>query len=138
MGKIKTKQPIFWGGFDCSIANNIEITLTELSKNESGCTFGIRDVVMFPKTHTGLDGIEETYEVGLFSTREKQLTITTEQYNGLYQQVELFMQNYYPGLTELEKELKRPSIGLLLFFCSDVLTNGKLGYNTEPTDWEIV
>lgn len=146
MAKIRTKQPVAWGGFNPLILNNIEIEMTEVSKDSSGCKFEIKDVVLFPFTQdeiiinqNGKEFIESiAYERPEIVIRCKQISISTERYNELHNAVDVYLNTCFPEITELEKELKKSAVGLFLYFTTDLLPNGKCGYNTNPIDWEIV
>jgi hypothetical protein len=139
MAKIRTKTKINWGGFNPEIPNTIVSTATELVKNENGCTFQIRDVAMLE--HEVLDEnnvVVSTYETEFQELRNKQININSKQYEQLFQASNLYMDEHYPHLTTLRREVKRLDVAFYLHFTSDFLPGGKLGYGTEINDWQIV
>jgi hypothetical protein len=140
MAKIRTKTKINWGGFNPEIPNTIISTATELVKNENGCAFQIRDVAMLE--HEVLDETGEvvsTYETEFQETRApKNIPITSEQYDQLFNVSNQYMDFHYPNLTTLQREVKRLDVAFYLYFTTDFLDNGLCGYNTDSTDWEIV
>jgi hypothetical protein len=139
MAQIRTKTKINWGGFNPNIQNTIISTATELVKNENGCTFQIRDVAMLE--HDVLDESGEvvsTYETEFQELRNKQININSEQYEKLFQASNLYMNEHYPSLNTIQREVKRLDVAFYLHFTSDFLPSGKLGYGTEINDWKIV
>jgi hypothetical protein len=139
MAKIRTKTKINWGGFNAEIQNTIICTATELVKNENGCTFQIRDVAMLE--HNVLDEsgkVVSTYETEFQELRNKQININSEQYEQLFEASNLYMDEHYPKLNTLQREVKRLDVAFYLHFSSDFLPGGKLGYGTEINDWQIV
>jgi hypothetical protein len=139
MAKIRTKTKINWGGFNPDIQNTIISTATELVKNESGCTFQIRDVAMLEHDVLDENGVVvSTYETEFQELRNKQININSEQYEQLFQASNLYMDEHYPHLTTLQREVKRLDVAFYLHFSSDFLPNGSLGYGTEINNWQIV
>jgi len=139
MAKLRTKTKINWGGFNPNMQNTIISTATELVKNENGCTFQIRDVAMLE--HEVLDENEvvvSTYETEFQELRSKQINISSEQYEQLFQASNLYMDEHYLKLNTLQREVKRLDVAFYLHFTSDFLPGGKLGYGTEINDWKIV
>lgn len=125
MAKIRTKNKINWGGINPFILNKIEIELTELIKNDSYIIFSIKDSVIAES---------ENEEIILQTIREKNITISKEIYNSLYNSV--LVEN--PNLTPFEQSEMIPKLAFLKYFKADKLENGKCGYNTEENEWEIV
>ena len=139
MAKIRTKTKINWGGFNPEIQNTIISTATELVKNENGCTFQIRDVAMLEHEVFDENGVVvSTYETEFQELRNKQITINPEEYKQLFQASNSYMDEHYPNLNTIKREVKRLDVAFYLHFTSDFLQSGKLGYGTESKDWQII
>lgn len=135
MTKIRTKEKINWGGFDPSKLNHVEVEIKEVSKTSESVTFLIKDTVIGEQSYIGEN--EETLisEFPFQVIREKRFSVPMAMYNQLFTAVE----SQIPSeLTPFEKESLRPKLALLFYFSQDTLENGLCGYNTTPSDWEIV
>jgi hypothetical protein len=136
MAEIITKDPINWGGFDPSILNHVKISIDEIFRNENLVTFEITDKVLEKKSQT-IEDVVSYYYTDFCVTRKKQIVISAVEYGFLHDSANAYIEAHYPTATTYERDNMRSEVALLLSFTTNLLDNGKCGYNTNPEDWKL-
>ena len=137
MTAVQTTTPINWGGANPLIDNKIRVSISELSRNENGITYAIKDTPIVERSFIDESGNLQTYETDYHTIRQTTVTITSNEHDTLYINAENYIDAHFPNLTIFEKEKLRSKVALLLYIQNDKLDNGKCIYNTEPEQWEL-
>lgn len=137
MTTVQTKTPINWGGANPLIENRIRVSIFELSRNENGITYAIKDTAIAEHSFIDENGNLQTYETDYHTIRQVNVTITAEEHDTLYVNAENYIDAYFQNLTIFEKEKLRSKVALLIYIQNDKLDNGKCIYNTEPEQWGV-
>ena len=152
--KLITKQPITWGGFNPDVPNYICIEMELISKTSTNVTVQVTENAMRKITTTTpattvnpitgeilttpIPATENSYFELYQNTRKPtNITVTAAEFNQLFAATDSYLVAENPTITILERELKRNSVALWLYYTNDFFENGKCGYNTTPNDWKI-